>query len=267
MDFSILETRPELPSEKEIRCYMKADREVITDTLEIKGYSTWKDNSIYVNEPPGKYLFITLDSNDIAHNSLAGECYTVKPGTYKVELVEKDLSKEAYTYLYDDGDRKEIPINIATEISSLNAIPKEPIKCIIFADDCIETVDDEVMTSRYTYCQYLNEEDNIAEEFYVITVKPVNILFSSLHSGKNTFGYCDLIIKPGIYNIDGEGDFVESTLARLEDEMADLREKIKINKEAVKQLMLQQDSYEIDLAKIAESLGYIALYLRQKEEE
>ena len=275
MDFTFGEITPEMLllnkdvsaiGKEPVRCYRKADEKIIETLTEFKGYTIWRHISKYSDELPGEYIFTTLEPKDILYDSLSKEDYLVaKPGAHKVKLVEKDLSKEAYTYLYDDGDNKEIPDNIIKEIVSLNAIPKEPIKCIIFADDCIETADDEVMTVRYTYCQYLDDE-NIPEEYYIITVKPENVLFSSLHSNKHIYNYCDIIIKPGIYDLD-EGDDVESIVTKLDDEITLLKIRIENNKRNIKELISQQNQNEIDLLKLATNLSLVVDYLKDREKE
>lgn len=279
MDFTFGEITPEMLllnkdvsaiGKEPVRCYRKADEKIIETLTEFKGYTIWKHISKYSDELPGEYIFTTLEPKDILYDSLSKEDYLVaKPGAHKVELVEKDLSGEAYTYLYDDGDNKEIPDNIIKEIVSLNAIPKEPIKCIIFADDCIETADDEVMTVRYTYCQYLdNKEENIPEECYIITVKPENVLFSSLHSNKHIYNYCDIIIKPGIYDLDeDEGDDVESIVTKLDHEINLLKIRIENNKRDIKELISQQNQNEIDLLKLATNLSLVVDYLKDREKE
>ena len=275
MDFTFGEITPEMLllnkdvsaiGTEPVRCYRKADEKIIETLTEFKGYTIWRHISKYSDELPGEYIFTTLEPKDILYDSLSKEDYLIaNPGTYKLELVEKDLSGEAYTYLYDDGDNKEIPDNIIKEIVSLNAIPKEPIKCIIFDDDCIDTTDDEVMTDRYTYCQYLDDE-NIPEEYYIITVKPENVLFSSLHSNKHIYNYCDLIIKPGIYDLD-EGDDVESIVTKLDDEITLLKIRIENNKRDIKELISQQNQNEIDLLKLETNLSLVVDYLKDREKE
>ncbi len=279
MDFTFGEITPEMlllnkdvsaVGTEPVRCYRKADEKIIETLTEFKGYTIWRHSSKYRDELPGEYIFTTLEPKNILYHSLSKEDYLVaKPGAHKVELVEKALSGEAYTYLYDDGDNKELPDNIIKEIVSLNAIPKEPIKCIIFADDCIETADDEVMTVRYTYCQYLdNKEENIPEECYIITVKPENVLFSSLHSNKHIYNYCDIIIKPGIYDLDeDEGDDVESIVTKLDHEINLLKIRIENNKRDIKELISQQNQNEIDLLKLATNLSLVVDYLKDREKE
>lgn len=283
MDFTFGEITPEmLLPDKEVsavgtepvRCYRKADEKIIEILTEFKDLTLWKHSSKYKDELPGEYIFTTLEPKDILCDSkcgsLAREDYLVaKAGIYKIELVEKDLSREAYTYLYDDGDNKEIPDHVVREISSLNAIPKQPIKCIIFADNCVWSVDDELMTAKYTYCHYLDDEENIfKEEYYIITVEPENVLFSSLHSDKYIYNYCDLIIKPGIYTLEvneDEGDDVESMVSKLDDEITLLKIRIENNKNNIKELMLQQSQNEIDLHKVVTNLSLIVNYLKDRE--
>lgn len=257
-----------------VKCYKAVYSTFKEKNVNIPNYSIWKHFSRFEKEIVGYYIVATMDPEDILYDNKFNPKVTknpdliVKPGTYPIVLMKKDLSKEAHLALYDDGDKKEISEKIIKEIIKLNAIPKKSIKCKIYSEDCEVLSSDEVIVKEYIYGSYLDDEDNISDDIcHVATLSPKDIVFSFKDYIGDIVGICcDVIIKPGKYKVEKVDDYADLEISRLEKEMEILREKINHSKVETKKLMGEQETYEMDLLRISTDLKNIYSYLKLRED-
>lgn len=196
-----------------VKCYREDDRSIKCNTANYHEHTVWKYFSMFHKEVMGNYIVATMHPEDVLYDQrfcCFPEKYPdliIKPGKYDVVEMEKDLSKEAHLALYDDGENRGIPEDVVNEIKKLKAVPNSNTICRCLKEDCVYE-DGKILVYKYSYCIYDSPKDEqMFDEdlYYIIEVKPSNIVFSSDHCDSFKVKLCcDLIITPGVYNIVSE---------------------------------------------------------------